>query len=308
MSDKMSEIEVICMARRGLVVSNAFTIWEEFFHMVERLKNEFAKYDVELVHKRNDEILAFIDENGNARANIGDFDFIIYFDKDYHIARLLELAGYRLFNNAEAIRVCDSKMLTHLALTNHGIKMPKTINYPLRYGTGSDASFHERVIHELGFPMVIKHFYGSLGEQVYLVHNKEEFEGVTSKLQDIPHLYQEFIESSFGKDLRIVLIGQEIVASMQRNAQAPGEFRSNIETGGIGLQVEIPVSFAEMAIKVSKVLNLDYCGLDLLYGRDGEPLLMEVNASAYFGPIEKYSKKDVAGRYVKYVVDQVYPK
>lgn len=294
------------MKRKGLVVSNAFTIWEEFFLMVERLKAEFAKYDVVLEHKRNDEILAFIDEHGSAKANIGDYDFIIYFDKDYHIARLLELAGYRLFNNAEAIRICDSKMLTHLALTNHGIKMPKTINYPLRYGKGSDEAFHKRVIKELGFPLVIKHFYGSLGEQVYLVHNEDEFKRVTSELQNIPHLYQEFIESSFGKDLRIVLIGHEIVASMQRNAQTPGEFRSNIETGGIGLQVEIPPAFASMAIKVSKILQLDYCGLDLLYGREGEPLLMEVNASAYFSPIEKYSKKDVAGRYVKYIIDQVY--
>lgn len=294
------------MKKIGLVVSNAFTIWEEFYLMVERLQNEFSKYDVLFEHRRNDEILAYIDSDGRAKTNLPHYDFIIYFDKDYHIARLLELAGFRLFNSAEAIRICDSKMLTHLTLVNHGIKMPKTINYPLRYGKGSDKNFHERVIKELGFPHVIKHFYGSLGEQVYLVKNQDDFDRITSKLQDIPHLYQEFIESSFGKDLRIVLIGHEIVASMQRNAQIEGEFRSNIETGGIGLQVDIPITFAKMAVEVSKILDIDYCGLDLLYGREGEPLLMEVNASAYFSPIEKYSKKDVAGRYVKYIVDQVY--
>ncbi len=294
------------MNRRGLVVSNAFTIWPEFFHMVERLKSEFSRYDVRIEHLRNDEVLAFIDGSGNAITNLNKYDFIIYFDKDYHIARLLELAGFRLFNNAEAIRVCDSKMLTHLTLTNQGIKMPKTINYPLRYGPGSDDNFHHHVIEELGFPHVIKHYFGSLGEQVYLVNNKQEFDSITKKLVDIPHLYQEFIGSSFGKDLRIVVVGHQIVAAMERNAQNQGEFRSNIETGGIGLQIEIPPSFAEVAIKVSKILNLDYCGLDLLYGSEGQPILLEVNASAYFSPIEKYSKKDVAGRYVKYIVDTIY--
>lgn len=294
------------MIRKGLVISNAFTVWEEFFHMVKRLQDEFAKYGVTIDHKRNDQVLAYIDSEGNAKSNLERYDFIIYFDKDYHIAKLLELAGFRLFNNAEAINICDSKMLTHLTLTNHGIKMPKTISYPLRYGSGSDEAFHTRVLEELGLPMVIKHFYGSLGEQVYLVNTLDEYKEVTSKLSNIPHLYQEFIKTSFGKDLRIVLIGHEIVASMQRNAQIPGEFRSNIETGGIGLQVEIPLKFADMAIKVSKLIGLDYCGLDLLYGANDEPLLMEVNANAYFSPIEKYSKKDVAGRYVKYIVDTIY--
>ncbi len=291
--------------REGLVISNAFTVWEEFFHMVKRLQDEFSRYAIKLDYKRNDEVVAYIDEDGRAKTNLKRYDFIIYFDKDYPLAKLLELAGFRLFNRAEAIRICDSKMLTHLALTNHGISMPKTINYPLRYGPGSDQRFHQRVLEELGLPLVIKHYFGSLGEQVYLVKTESEFYDITARLENIPHLYQQFISSSFGRDLRIVLIGHEIVASMQRNAQVAGEFRSNIETGGIGLQVVIPDEFAKMAISVSQILGLDYCGLDLLYGKHG-PILMEVNASAYFSPIEKYSKKDVAGRYVKYIVDQIY--
>ena len=294
------------LSYKGLVISNAFTIWEEFFHMVKRLQDEFGKYGVTIDHQRNDQVMAYIDENGNAKTNLPNYDFIIYFDKDYHIARLLELAGFRLFNKAEAINLCDSKMLTHLALTNHGIKMPKTINYPLRYGQGSDEGFHKRVVEELGLPMVIKHIYGSLGEQVFLARTIDEFNQITSKLTNVPHIYQQFIASSFRKDLRIVLIDHKIVASMQRNAQVEGEFRSNIETGGIGLQVDIPPAFASMAIKVSEILDLDYCGLDLLYGPSGEPLLMEVNANAYFSPIEKYSKKDVAGAYVSYIVKTIY--
>ena len=97
------------LVKRGLIISNAFTVFEEFFHMVKRLQDEFSRYDIRVDYKRNDQVLAWIDSDGQAKANIGDYDFIIYFDKDYHIAKLLELAGYRLFNRAEAINICDSK-------------------------------------------------------------------------------------------------------------------------------------------------------------------------------------------------------
>ncbi|MCF0118051.1 MAG: RimK family alpha-L-glutamate ligase, partial [Bacilli bacterium] len=148
----------------------------------------------------------------------------------------------------------------------------------------------------------------SLGEQVYLCHDKEELLEAERKIQDRPHIYQEYIESSYGKDMRVVVIGGQVVAWMQRVAQDEGEFRSNIETGGIGLQPELEPIFAQTAIKVESLLGLDYCGLDLLYGKNGEPILCEVNANAYLEPIEKYSHKDVGGAYARHIYNEIYMK
>ena len=106
--------------------------------------------------------------------------------------------------------------------------------------------------------------------------------------------------------MRVVVIGGKVVAHMKRVAQNDNEFRSNIETGGVGLQPTLEKEFADEAIKVASILGLDYCGLDLLYGPNNEPILCEVNANAYLEPIEKYSKKNVAIEYVKYIIDEIY--
>lgn len=294
------------MFNKGLIITNAFARFEETLVMVNRLKVEFSYFKIDIDHITNDHVVAYIDVNGQAKTTLKGYDFIIYMDKDYYIASLLEKCGFILFNSAEAVRICDNKMLTHLTLTNKGIKMPITINYPLTYTNGDRKEFLKRVIETIGFPLIVKNSYGSLGEQVHLVHNEEELEEISSKLHFTQHIYQQYINTSFGKDLRIVLVNKKVVASMQRVAQNEGEFRSNIETGGLGFIVEVPQDFAQLAIKTATALNIDYCGLDILYGENNQPILLEVNANAFFSPIEKFSKTNVAKPYVNHIISTIY--
>ena len=293
------------MFNKGLIIFNAFTVYESMLAMVQRFRDEFAKFNIEIDNIRNDQIVAYIDSDGNARTNLHGYDFIIYLDKDFSIATILEKAGFRLFNKALPIHICDDKLLTHLALLNYGIKMPKTISYPLRYGEGEDLNFHHRVLEELNFPLIIKENFGSLGEQVYLVKNEKEYWEISNKLVHIPHIYQEFIASSYGHDLRLALVNKKVVAHMYRQARND-DFRSNIETGGVGLQIDVPSSFSDVAEKVARILDLDYCGIDLMYGENDEPILCEVNSNAYLGPIEKYSGHNVCYDYAKYIYQVIY--
>lgn len=294
------------MYKKGLVITNAFARFKETLVMVNRLVSEFAAFHIVIEHLTNDKVLAFIDEEGNAKTNLVGYDFIIYMDKDYYIASLLEKCGFKLFNSAEGVRICDDKMLTHLVLSNHQIKMPLTINYPLSYTSGDSTVFLAKIEEKLKYPLIVKNYFGSLGEQVHLINSFDQLREVSKSLHYTPHIYQQYIASSFGKDLRIVLVNKKIVAAMKRVAQNEGEFRSNIETGGLGFVTEIPESFARMAVKVATVLNLDYCGLDILYGDNYEPILLEVNANAFFSPIEKFSKVNVARPYVEYIVKTIY--
>ena len=294
------------MFNKGLVVFNAFDVFDEYHHMFSRLEEEFANFGIKLDSIQNNAVLACIDSNGNVSSKNLCYDFIIYLDKDYYIAKMLEKAGYKVFNNAEAIRICDDKMLTHLTLTNAGIKMPKTINFPLRYYSNDYSLFLENVIKELGFPMIVKEVYGSLGEQVHLVNNKEELFELEEKIYKRPHIYQEYIESSKGKDVRMVAINKKYVTNMNRIAQDENEFKSNIETGGVGVKITPSKRYIEVAEKVATIIGLDYCGLDLLIGEDDEPILCEVNANAYLSPIEKYSHDNVARVYVDYIYNTIY--
>lgn len=288
--------------KSGLLIINGYGITSGTINQVERLTEEFKKLGVTVDLKKNNEILTCI--QNNVIVNLPKYDFVLYLDKDKYVARMLTKAGYRLFNSIESIELCDDKMLTHIALANSGIKMPKTISSTLCYRDNGNRDFSESVLKELSFPFIVKENYGSLGKQVYLVNNKSEFMDIENRLIHIPHIYQEFISSSVGKDYRVIVIGHEVVAYMKRENKH--SYLSNLASGGSASVVKLPENYLNMAIKASKILRLDYCGVDLLEGPNNEPILSEVNSNAFFEGIEKITGINVASEYAKYIYKTVY--
>ena len=59
--------------------------------------------------------------------------------------------------------------------------------------------------------MVIKECFGSFGWQVYLAKDREEALRYTKKLAGTPFLYQKFIAASAGVDVRLQVVGTEVV-------------------------------------------------------------------------------------------------
>ena len=83
------------------------------------------------------------------------------------------------------------------------------------------------------------------------------------------------------------------------------DFRSNIEIGGIGKKVELKQSYIEICEKVAQILNLDYCGIDLLIDNKNTPLVCEVNSNAFFGMFEQITGINVAKIYAQYIFESV---
>lgn len=294
------------MFKKGLIILNAYIAYKSLLHLANRLKEEFSLLGIEMDIKNNAEIRAYIDQNGNLKKESLPVDFIVYLDKDPYISFMLEKAGYRLFNSAESIRLCDDKMLTYLSLMNEGIKMPKTISAPLCYANKDDESFIDNLEKELSFPLVSKTNYGSQGRGVALIRNHEELVVREKEIAYSPRLYQEDIASSFGVDYRLIVIGEKCIAAMKRSNKN-GDFRSNIALGGVGEEVNLPSSYLEIATKAASILKLDYCGVDLLKGENDEPILCEVNSNAFIEGIEKATKKNVARAYANHIYRLVYP-
>lgn len=90
---------------------------------------------------------------------------------------------------------------------------------------------------------------------------------------------------------------------MERHSER--DFRSNVELGGSAREVLVTEEMRHVAAVVSRTLSLDYCGIDLLYGKEGF-LVCEVNSNAFFGGIERVTGKNIAKRYAEYISDLVY--
>lgn len=286
----------------GLIVINGYGLADGIKHQVSRLLEEFSKRHIKVDVRKNNELLSYI-EKGDIKTNLPSYDFVIYLDKDRYVADMLERSGYRLFNSTESIVRCDDKMLTHITLSNAGIKMPTSISSTLCYRDDGNRDYLNGVEKVLGYPMIVKENYGSLGRQVYLINNRAELEQIEDKLIHIPHIFQEFIVSSKGVDYRIIVIGHKPVAYMKRENKH--SYLSNLATGGKAYKVKLDKKYLDVAIKASEILGLDYCGVDLLIGPNNEPILSEVNSNAFYQGIEKTTCINVAGSYVDYILSKI---
>lgn len=262
-------------------------------YKIKRFIEEFDKKNIRLDVFVNDGTLAIIKDN-NVVINLPKADFVFYLDKDIYLARLLEKAGYRLFNRANFIKLCDDKMLTFIGCANEGIKMPKTIAGPLVYTDleESNYKFLDNVINELGLPMVVKKVYGSLGEGIYLVNTKEELKKLYSEIARNPIVFQEYVKSSYGQSVRVLIIDGKVFGSFIRSNDS--DFRSNYGDTASSKKLEKSQKYMEFAQKIADKLHIEYAGIDLFVCDEQEPILCEINSNAFFEEFEKVTGLNVA--------------
>lgn len=290
--------------KRALILTNAYSSLPAAQNQSERLKEELLLLGVHADVKKNSGGV-FVDGDGHITGAEAGYDFCIYLDKDKYASAMLEKSGLRLFNSHAAIRVCDDKMKTHVALSGSNIAMPATIPGLLCYDPhapvrADETDFIERT---LGYPVIVKESYGSLGKGVYMAENRDKLIKLCEKLKCTPHLFQQCIKNSLGKDTRVIVIGGKAVAAMHRTSC--GDFRSNLGLGGKGLPAEIDGKLRDICERTAKTLSLDYCGIDIL--SDGEKhLVCEVNSNAFFSGIESVTGVNIARLYAQHICREIY--
>lgn len=291
--------------KQGLILVNAYWKSEAEINQSRRLKEEFARMGVSVDVRRNDFFPVHVNGDGALEKRLDPYDFCVYLDKDKYVSRMLEKTGLRLFNRSQAIADCDDKMLTYIALSDCGISVPKTLPGLLCYTPTAVVApgTLDYIEKEIGYPVIVKESYGSLGKGVFKADDRAQLEAYAERLKFTPHLYQRFVAKSEGRDVRVIVVGGEIVACMKRVSR--GDFRSNAALGGKGEKFDLPDEGARLCKKISAVLGLDYCGIDLLFGEEGF-LVCEVNSNAFFGTIEKVTGVNVAHAYARYIFRQIY--
>lgn len=292
--------------KKALILINAYLQSQPQFSQAERMQAELELLGIQTDIKRNDGFYAVVSDNNIKTSLLQDYDFCVYFDKDKYVSEMLEKAGLKLFNRHEAIRVCDDKMQTYIALSGKNIPMPKTASGLLCYH--ADAKIKGETVEEVekmfSYPVIVKECFGSQGKGVYMAKNREELISLMEELKCRPHLFQETVQTSVGKDIRVIVVGGKVVASMLR--QSNTDFRSNIELGGEGSVYTISTKIQTLCERIANILSLDYCGIDVLFGEGNEPMICEVNSNAFFAGIERVTGVNVAKAYAEHIYKEVY--
>jgi ribosomal protein S6--L-glutamate ligase len=152
---------------------------------------------------------------------------------------------------------------------------------------------------------VVKLVEGSQGTGVVLAEKPSASRSVIEAFRGLyaNFLVQEFVQEAKGADIRCLVVGGKVVASMKRQAK-PGEFRSNLHRGGTAELVRLSPAETEAAVRAAAVMGLSVAGVDLLRSRRG-PLVLEVNSSPGLEGIEGATLHDVAASMIEYIEQRV---
>ena len=217
------------------------------------------------------------------------------------VVRQFEMMGVYCLNESVPISRSRDKLRCLQLLSKRGIGMPVT-------AFAHSTRYTEDLISMVGgAPLVVKILEGTQGIGVVLAETKkaaksviEAFRGVKANI-----LVQEYIGESEGTDIRCLVIGDKVSASMIRRGEE-GDFRSNLHRGGTAALVKISEEERETAIRAARIVGLEVAGVDMLRTKNG-PAVIEVNSSPGLEGIEKVSGRDIAGEIIAFIEQNARP-
>ncbi|MCH5376122.1 MAG: RimK family alpha-L-glutamate ligase [Planctomycetes bacterium] len=215
------------------------------------------------------------------------------------VVRQFEQMDVFCANSSAGISNSRDKLRCLQILSRHQIGIPKTTFVRDKYDV---LPAIERVG---GAPVIIKLLEGTQGVGVILADSVKTAEAIIETFQSTRQnvLVQKFIAESKGRDIRALVVGDQVVAAMRRVAQGH-EFRSNVHRGGRPEQVKLDEAYCETAVRAAQIMGLRIAGVDMLEGKAG-PQVIEVNSSPGLEGIETCTQLDVAGAIIDYISAQV---
>ena len=206
------------------------------------------------------------------------------------IVRQFEQLGVIVLNSSHGIVRSRDKLVACQMMAQARVPVPITAHV----GSWEDT---DRAVRRVGgTPCVVKSTEGTHGSGVFLVNSFQQARQLVYQMLErgMRPLVQEYIEESHGSDVRALVVGGEVVASMLRKAHG-NEFRSNFHLGGSVSDVELTEEQSEIAIDATRTLGLELAGVDMLESERG-PLVLEVNSSPGLEGIEGATRVNVAGK------------
>lgn len=189
----------------------------------------------------------------------GDALYVINRTNDCSVAERFEKRGIRVFNPSEFSRLANDKQLCYDFMEKNGVEI-----MPTRYGVP---------------PFVKKPKDSHGGNGVVMCLNAEDYD---------ENAVCQKPASDLGKDLRVWVLGGEIVASMLRESKT--DFRSNYCLGGEAKEYSLNSEEVEKINRIISLVNGDYYGIDFVFN-NGKIVFNELEDAV--GARMLYAKTDI---------------
>ena len=222
--------------------------------------------------------------------------------KNYYAAKFLESRGKIAINSFETIAACGDKLITSLILAENKIPTPHT-------KACFDGEQTLKTIEEWGYPVVMKPVVGSWGRLLSKINDRDAAETMLEHkkvLGGVIHsnlfYIQEYIEKKNKRDIRAVVIGNEIVAAMYRKAD---HWITNTAKGADTEAFKITKDFEKLVLDTAKAISPKpaLLGVDLIETDEGLKVV-EVNSGVEFHGIQEVTDVDIPQKIIEFCKKQ----
>lgn len=214
------------------------------------------------------------------------------------VLHALRELGVPVWNDARTIERCVDKSMTSFLLSLAGIATPAswtTESYELA------RAIVER--ETVDGPLVLKPLFGSQGRGLRLIQTPEDLPQLEQTGGHVFYI-QRFVgtERTAYHDFRLLVVRGRVVAAMQRHST---HWITNIRRGGRPVAVAVNDEMKSLALRAAAAVGAAFVGVDIIYGKDHRPTVLEVNSMPAWSGLQKVTPISIASVIVDNLVEML---
>jgi RimK family alpha-L-glutamate ligase len=222
----------------------------------------------------------------------------IYFRMN--VVRLFEHSGIYVINSATAIERASDKLFTSMALDGANISVPPTM-------------VAQKIDEAMSFfrnykDIVIKPLFGSRGKGITRITDEDAAYLIFETLEQFNLIIylQKFIPHG-NRDIRALVIGDQVIAAMYRVAENNG-WKTNVSLGATPELCTLNEKLKKICVKAAQVVGCEIAGIDIMIPddeQDTDYYLLEVNACPAWEGLQKTTTLNIAEAIVDYIATRI---
>ena len=202
-----------------------------------------------------------------------------------NMLHMLYLQGVKIYNNAKAIERTVDKAMTSFLLSHAGIATPPTWVCENRNQAHAIIAAN---IHNTR--LLIKPLFGSQGRGIRLLEHSSLLPLPMDTHVDGVFYLQQLIETGGDNyDYRIFVINNQAVAAMRRSGSG---WLHNVAQGAVCEAIE-DIDVMQLAEQAAKILEIDYCGVDIIRDLHRKLWVLEVNSIPAWRGLQSVIKSNI---------------
>jgi len=214
--------------------------------------------------------------------------------------RLFEHSNIYVVNSAASIERASDKLFTSMTLEGIHISVPPTMVAQKI----DDAMTFFRNYKDI----IIKPLFGSRGKGITRITDEEAAYLIFETLEQFSFTFylQKFIPHG-NRDIRALVIGDQVIAAMYRVAENNG-WKTNVSLGSTPEQCELNEKLKKICVRAAQIVGCEIAGIDVMIPENEDAVdyyLLEVNACPAWEGLQKTTDLNIAESIVDYIATRI---